>query len=188
MSAAQAAGHSVRQASRRLFGEALLSAALSVALLAVGLILGELGAREPGALFIAIGLLLAWDAWHRRHTGKRFRVGAVAEERVGSRLWKLEELGWLVEHDVQKGGGGNIDHVVQSPAVTFVVETKAGGWARRDLAQALRHAEWAARRYRGQRTVIPVLCLQRSKRRPEFVDGVYRVGADRLVDFMLDRG
>jgi len=119
--------------------------------------------------------------------GKRFGVGAVAEERVGSRLWKLEELGWLVEHDVQKSGGGNIDHVVQSPAVTFVIETKAGG-GRRDLAQALRHAEWAARRYRGQRTVIPVLCLQHSRQRPELVDGVYTVGACHIVDLMLDRG
>jgi hypothetical protein len=188
MNAAQAAGHSVRQTSRRHFGEALLSAALSVALLAVGLILCELGAREAGGLFIILGVLFAWDAWRRRRAGKRFRVGAVAEERVGSRLWKLEELGWLVEHDVQKSGGGNIDHVVQSPAVTFVVETKARGWARRDLAQALRHAEWAARRYRCQRAVIPVLCLQHSRQRPELVDGVYRVGACNLVDLMLDRG
>ncbi len=164
-----------------------MSTALSVALLAVGLILGELGAREAGALFIVIGLLFAWDAWRRGRAGQRYKVGAIAEERVGSRLWKLEELGWLVEHDVQKGGGGNIDHVVQLPAVTFVIETKAGG-GRWDLAQALRHAQWAARRYGGQRTVIPVLCLQRSKQRPELVDGVYRVGACHLVDFMLDRG
>jgi hypothetical protein len=186
MSTVQAAGHSVRRTSRRLFGEALLSAFLSVALLAVGLILGELGEREAGALFVVIGVLLAWDAWCRGRVSKRLRVGAVAEERVGSRLWKLEELGWLVEHDVQKGGGGNIDHVVQSPAVTFVIETKAGG--RWDLAQALRHAQWATRHYRGQRTVIPVLCLQHSKQRPELVDGVYRVGACHLVDLMLDRG
>jgi len=164
-----------------------LSTVLSVALLAAGLILGELGEREAGGLFIVIGVLFAWDAWRRGRAGRRFRVGAVAEERVGSRLWKLEELGWLVEHDVQKGGGGNIDHVVQSPAVTFVIETKVGG-GRWDLAQALRHAQWAARHYRGQRAVIPVLCLQHSRQRPELVDGVYRVGACHLVDLMLDRG
>ena len=141
-----------------------------------------------GGLFIVVGILLAWDARRRGRAGTRFKVGAIAEERVGSRLWKLEELGWLVEHDVQKGGGGNIDHVVQSPAVTFVIETKAGGCAPRDLTQAFRHAEWAAQRYRGQRTVVPVLCLHHSQQYPELVDGVYRVGASRLVAFMLDRG
>lgn len=188
MNAGQAAGYSVRQTSRRLYGEALQSAVYAVALLAVGLILGELGAREVGGLFIVVGILLAWDAWRRRRTGTRFKVGAIAEERVGSRLWKLEELDWLVEHDVQKGGGGNIDHLVQSPAVTFVIETKVGGGAPRDIAQALRHAEWARRRYGGQRTVVPVLCLQHSKQRPELIDGVYRVGASRLVSFMLDKG
>lgn len=188
MNAGQAAGYSVRQTSRRLYGEALQSAVYSVALLAVGLILGDLGAQEVGGLFIAVGLLLAWDAWRRRRAGTRFKVGAIAEERVGSRLWKLEELDWLVEHDVPKGGGGNIDHLVQSPAVTFVIETKAGGGTPRDIAQALRHAEWARRRYGDQRAIIPVLCLQHSKRRPELVDSVYRVGASRLVSFMLDKG
>lgn len=184
----QAAGHSVRQASRHLYSEALWRAVWAVAALAVGLALGEAGIGEVGALFIVAGVLLAWDARSRGRAGARFKAGAVAEERVASRLWKLEGLGWLVEHDVQKVGGGNIDHVVQSPAVTFVIETKAGRGAPGDLAQARRHAEWAARRYGGQRTIVPVLCLQRSKQRPEMLDGVYRVGASRLVGFMLDRG
>jgi hypothetical protein len=188
MSAGQAAGYSVRQTSRRLYGEALLSAVCSVALLAVGLILGDLGAREVGGLFIIVGILLAWDARRRGRAGTRFKVGAIAEERVGSRLWKLEALDWLVEHDVPKGGGGNIDHLVQSPAVTFVIETKAGRDTPRDIAQALRHAEWARRRYGGQRAIVPVLCLQHSKQRPELIDGVYRVGASHLVSFMLDKG
>ncbi len=188
MSARQAAGYSVRQTSRRLYGEALLRAVCSVVLLAAGLILGELGAREVGGLFVVVGILLAWDARHRGRAGTRFKVGAIAEERVGSRLWKLEELGWLVEHDVPKGGGGNIDHLVQSPAVTFVIETKAGRGTPRDIAQAIRHAEWARRRYGDQRAIVPVLCLQHSKQRPELVDGVYRVGASHLVSFMLDKG
>jgi hypothetical protein len=188
MNAGQAAGYSVRQTSRRLYGEAFLSAVCSLALFAAGLILGELGAQEVGGLFLIVGLLFAWDAWRRRRMGTRFKVGAIAEERVGSRLWKLEKLDWLVEHDVPKGGGGNIDHLVQSPAVTFVIETKAGGGTPRDIAQALQHAEWARRRYGGQRAIVPVLCLQHSKQRPELVDGVCRVGASHLVSFMLDKG
>ncbi|HEX7244080.1 MAG TPA: nuclease-related domain-containing protein [Solirubrobacterales bacterium] len=112
----------------------------------------------------------------------------MAEERVGSRLWKLEELGWLVEHDVQKGGGGNIDHVVQSPAVTFVIETKAGASGSCDLSQVLRHAEWAVCHYGSRREIVPVLCLQRSRQGPELIEGIHAVGASNLVGFMLDRG
>lgn len=188
MNVAQAAGHSVRQTSRRLIGEALLRALISVALLAVGLVLGEFGAREVGALFIAVGLLVAWDARQRGRSGRSHKAGAHAEERVGSRLWKLEEAGWLVAHDVQTNEGGCIAHVAQSPAATFVIATAAGGFDRRDLAQVLRHAEWAARCYGSQRAIFPVLCLQHSKQRPELTEGVYRVGASHLVAFMLDRG
>lgn len=157
-------------------------------LLAIGLALGAIGATEAAGFFIAGGLLLALSARRRRGKGERFRIGVIAEERVGSRLWKLEELGWLLEHDVQKGGGGNIDHLVHSPAVTFVIETKAGAGKARDRAQVLRHAEWATRRYGGLREVVPIFCLQRSKQKPESIGGVYRVGASCLVDLMLDRG
>jgi hypothetical protein len=182
------AGYSVRRSSLRLYGEAQSCAALSAMLLAIGLILFQLGVREMAALFIAVGVLFAWSAWTRLRAGGRFKAGAVAEERIGSRLWRLEEIGWLVEHDVQKGGGGNIDHLVYSPAVTFVIETKARRCAPRDLAQVLRHSEWAERRYLGGRRIVPVLCLQHSKKPPEMVDGVWEVGSRHLVDFLLDRG
>jgi hypothetical protein len=188
MNAAQAAGHSVRQTSRRLVGEALLRALISVVLLSVGLVLSELGAQEVGTLFIAVGLLFAWNARQRGRSGRSHKAGALAEERVGSRLWKLEEAGWLVAHDVPTNDGGCIAHVVQSPAVTFVIATAAGGFDRRDLAQVLRYAEWAAQRYGGQRAIVPVHCLQHSKQRSELIDGVYRVGASHLVSFMLDKG
>ena len=188
MSSAQVAGRSVRRASRHFYGAALLRAACSAALLSIGTALGTVGAGEVGALFIGVGLLLAWDALQRKRSGRRFAVGATAEERVGSRLWKLEELGWLVAHDVQKGGGGNIDHLVHSPAVTFVIETKAGGWRPSDLVQVQRHAEWAIDHYQGEREVVPVLCVQASKRGPEFINGVHVVGAPFLVDLLLDRG
>jgi len=188
MNTAQPAGHSVRRVSQRFFAEALLRVGAVVVFGAVGLILIDLDMREEGSLFVVAAIVLAWGARSRARLGAQFKVGAIAEERVGSRLWKLEELGWLVEHDVQKRGGGNIDHVVQSPAVTFVIETKAGGCRPRDLAQVRRHAQWAAQRYGGRRVIIPVLCQQRSNRGGELVEGVYRVGADRLVALMLDRG
>ena len=188
MSSVHAAGHKVRQDARRHLGRAGRSAVCSLALLSAGLLLDLAAGPEPATVFLAIGCLVAWDAWRHRKVGVRFRFGAAAEERVGSRLWKLEELGWLVEHDVPKCGGGDVDHVVQSPAITFVVETKAGHGRPEDLDQARRHAEWARRRFGSSRPVIPVLCLQGSRLRPESIGGVCRVGAAHLVDFMLDRG
>lgn len=188
MNSVAAAGHSVRHEARRHLGRAGRSAVCSLALLGIGLLLARAAGPESATLLLAIGCLFAWDAWRHRKLGVRFRTGAVAEERVSSRLWKLEELGWLVEHDVPKPGGGNVDHVVQSPAITFVIETKSGRGRPDDLDQARRHAEWARRRFGALRTVIPVLCLQGSRLRPESVDGVCRVGAAHLVDFMLDRG
>lgn len=188
MNAIATAGGSVRQKASGFFGDASLCAGCALVLLSVGLVVSQLGAPELGGLLVVVGILFAWEARQKWRLGTRFRIGAIAEERVGSRLWKLEELGWLIEHDVPKGHGGNVDHVVQSPAVTFVVETKAGQGKLRDLDQARRHAEWASQRFGGGRTVIPILCLQRSKQDPEEVRGVYRVSASHLVDFMLDRG
>lgn len=188
MSSVNAAGHRVRLGARRHLERAGRSAVYALVLLGAGLLLRRAAGPEPATVFFAIGCLVAWDAWRHRKIGVRLRAGAAAEERIGSRLWKLEELGWLVEHAVPKRGGGDVDHVVQSPAVTFVVETKAGHGRPEDLAQARRHAEWARRRFGSTRSVIPVLCLQGSRLRPESVDGVCRVGAPHLVDFMLDRG
>jgi hypothetical protein len=188
MNFVHAAGHRVRLEARHHLGRAGRSAVCPLGLIGVGLLVDRVAGPESTALFLAIGCLVSWDAWRHRKLGVRYRSGAVAEERFDSRLWKLEELGWLVEHDVPKRGGGDVDHVVQSPAITFVVETKAGRGRPEDLDQARRHAEWASRRFGSSRTVIPVLCLQGSRLRPKSVDGVCRVGAAHLVDFMLDRG
>lgn len=178
----------IRHEAHRLLGRAARSTTYSLALFGTGILIGRAAGTEAATVFFAIGILVAGDAWCHWKAGVRFRTGAVAEERIGSRLWKLEELGWLVEHGVPKGGGGDIDHLVQSPATTFVVETKSGRGGPDDLDQARRHAEWARCRFGSSRTVVPVLCLQRSRLRPESVDGVCRVGATHLVDFMLDWG
>ena len=141
-----------------------------------------------GALFVAIAVVVGWEARKRLHLARRYRVGAVAEECVGSRLSVLEERGWLVEHDVRKSGRGNIDHLVHAPAVTFLIETKAARWRERDIEQARRHVRWAAARYGRERDLVGVICVQRSEDRPRQVDGVYVVGAVHLVDLLADRG
>lgn len=188
MNANATAGQSVRQTSRRLYEEAAWRALGSALLLGFGVAIGAGGGGGVGALIIGGGLLVGNDARERARSARRFKIGAIAEERVGSRLWALEAWDWLVEHDVQKRGGGNIDHVVDSPAVTFVIDTKASKWDLRDIAQAHRHAEWAARHYGGEREIVPVICVQGSNQHVEVVDGVYTVGAPWVNDFLLNRG
>jgi hypothetical protein len=188
MNASETAGYSVRLTSRRLYGEAGCAAVASVGLLVIGTVLGPGAGGGAGTLCIGFGLLAAIRARARAQSARRFKIGAIAEERVGSRLWALEDRGWLVEHDVQKAGGGDIDHLVHSPAVTFVIETKRSQCDARAISQVQRHAGWAADRYGPKREIVALVCVARSTQPPRSVDGVYEVGAPRLVDFLLDRG
>jgi hypothetical protein len=188
MNANAIAGQSVRQTSRRLYEEAGSRALGAALLLFLGIAIGAKGGGGVGALLIGAGLYVGIGARERARSAHNFKVGAVAEERVGSRLWALEDWGWLVEHDVAKRGGGNVDHVVQSPGVTFVIETKRSHWDYRAIGQVHRHADWAARHYGGEREIVPVICVQRSGQYPELIDGVYIVGAPHLKGFLLDRG
>lgn len=182
------AGHSVRQSARRHYEQAGLLALLGAGLLTGAVLTGADAAGGVAAIFCAVGVLVVFEARRQLRLARRFTVGARSEERVGSRLWVLEERGWLVAHDVGKEGGGNIDHLVHSPTVTFVVETKNSNARERDLEQSRRHARWAAATYGAERRVISVICAQRSGDQPRLVDGVYVVGAPHLVNFMLDRG
>lgn len=177
-------GESVRETSRRLYEQAGRRALAAAALLALGVAIGARGGDGVGALLIAAGVLVATGAWGRARSARGFRIGAIAEERVGARLDRLEERGWLVEHDAQKRGGGNVDHIVHAASVTFAIDTKASRWCHRDLGQAHRHADWAARRYGGGREVVPVICVQGADLPVGLHDGVYVVGAPRLLDFL----
>ncbi len=178
----------MRQTSGRLYREAAEWALGSALLFGLGLAIGASGGGGVGALLIAGGLLVANGARTRARSARRFKAGAIAEERVGSRLWVLEECGWLVEHDVQKRGGGNVDHVVHSPGVTFVIDTKASSWSYRDISQAHRHVEWAAGYFGAGREIVPVICVQRSNQEAKLIDSVYTLGAPRIKGFLLDRG
>jgi hypothetical protein len=179
-------GESVRETSRRLYEQAGRKALVAAALLALATAIGARGGGGVGAILIAAGLLVANEARGRARSARGFKIGAIAEERVGARLGALEEWGWVVEHDVQKRGGGNVDHVVHAAGVTFVIDTKASRWRYRDLAQAHRHADWAARRYGGGREIVPVVCVQGADLPARLFDGVFVVGAARLTDFLCD--
>ena len=60
------------------------------------------------------------------HTDERaWRIGADAEENVGSRLDRLDPTEWLVLHDiVLNDKGTNLDHLVIGPAGVFSLNTK----------------------------------------------------------------
>jgi hypothetical protein len=50
--------------------------------------------------------------------------GAEGERRTEKALRRLERKGWTVEHDVQRDGRANLDHVVRGPGGVFLLETK----------------------------------------------------------------
>lgn len=57
------------------------------------------------------------------HIG-HWQRGAEGERKTEKALRKLERAGWTIEHDIQREGRGNIDHIVQGPAGVFLLETK----------------------------------------------------------------
>jgi len=144
--------------------------------------------QTPIAYLAALAVVLGRGARRLHHEAGGYRLGALSEERVGALLEGLP-AGWLVEHDVEKRGGGDIDHVAHSPgATTFLVDTKRSRWRGEDIAQAHRHVEWAARHYGRRRAIVPVICVQRSRRGPETIGGVQVVGATYLVAYLREHG
>ena len=175
--------------SHRLYGRAGRYLLGSLALLALAMAIGASRLGGAGAIFLALGLIGVADARKFARSARRFRVGAAAEERVAERISDLPLLGWVVMHDVQKEGGGNLDHLVHSPGTTYVIDTKARRWRHGDIDQAHRHVAWAARRYgRRDRHVVPIICIEAGDCRTQLLDGVYIVAASNLRDFLLDRG
>jgi hypothetical protein len=54
-----------------------------------------------------------------------WRRGAEGERKTERALKPLEHEGWTAEHDVQRDGRGNLDHILRSPrGAVFLLETK----------------------------------------------------------------
>lgn len=177
-------GASVRRTERRLHFKAGLRIMGAVVLLAAAIAVLAKGSSSS-AILLAIGggfsLLSARRVVER---ARAFGLGAIAEEEIGS---LLDQLGapWLVEHDVQKGGGGNVDHILHSPAGIYLIDTKRSRYREKDFDQARRHTAWGYRRFGGDSHIVPVICVQRSDLRPELIQGVWIVGAGQLQSFLL---
>jgi hypothetical protein len=54
----------------------------------------------------------------------KWRRGAEGERKTERALRRLERKGWTVEHDVQRDGRSNLDHIVRGPSGVFLLETK----------------------------------------------------------------
>jgi Nuclease-related domain len=181
------AGASVRASASRHYADAARRGAFVLALVAVALAVASRGAFFSSLVLVLVAAGLGRKAHGVWKSGNGYRAGAISEERVGAILAELAPP-WRVEHDVLKRGGGNVDHVVHSPRVTFAIDTKRSRWKDADLGQARRHAEWAERHFGSRRSVVPVICVERSSKPAVMVDGVYIVGASELVRLLLDFG
>ncbi|MFD4917683.1 nuclease-related domain-containing protein [Streptomyces virginiae] len=55
-----------------------------------------------------------WDSWY---------AGLEGERRVGRELERLSLQGWRVLHGIEKGNGGDIDHLLIGPGGVFSINT-----------------------------------------------------------------
>jgi hypothetical protein len=71
----------------------------------------------------AIGLIVFVRDDPPQHVAN-WRRGAEGERKTEKALRSLERSGWSVEHDLQREGRANLDHVVKGPRGVFLLETK----------------------------------------------------------------
>jgi hypothetical protein len=121
----------------------------------------------------------------RRAVGRRrtpLDGGAAAELAVGTELDKLGAEGFTIEHDIDRLGAGNVDHLVCGPTGAFMIETKRSGYRMSDLLTARRRAAklhdllgvW----------VTPVICIHRRRGNPFPHERVWIVPRDRLLEWL----
>lgn len=155
---------------------------------ALVLIVGLSASRIPGDALMVFALLLLgaglfWKARCSQRLADRWRVGADSERAVQRALKGLGDSGWVVRNGVRWPGGGDIDHLVRSPAGGgFVIETKTRTFSEEHLRRTAATARWASRRRRRYPAgVVPVLCVVRARRVESRYGGVVVVSLDRLV-------
>lgn len=108
--------------------------------------------------------------------------GARSERAVGETLASLGG-GYVVMHDIEQRGEGNIDHLVSGPTGVYLVETKHRRYQEHDLRKAKRQAAKLHDELRVR--VTPVICIDlRRGREPYAHHGVWIVSRDRIVDWL----
>ena len=142
-----------------------------------------------GAIFVSA--VVAWSLSMVR-TDSTWHRGLAAERRVGDRIeHALVRRGCAFAHDVKEaiGSGGNVDHVVLTPAGVWVVETKAAWLDDARFQQALRQVSNNVKRVRGKlATSLPirgalVIADDRNAYESDFDSNGVPITAFRLVSF-----
>jgi Holliday junction resolvase-like predicted endonuclease len=176
------AAQAARRARLIWFGLGLFFLVDGVVLaLAVGHRLSIVGS----ALFLSV--VIAAKPYADRYVDKqlRWRKGAQAEEAVGETLNELRREGWVLMHDIERVGEGNIDHIASGPDGVFLVETKARRYEEAHLVKAKRQA---ARLHDELGVwVTPVICLHTRKAKPFRTQGVWVVPHERLLEWLREQ-
>jgi hypothetical protein len=150
-----------------LFGALALGIVLDV----VALALGAGTAAGVGAVLLAI---FVWVIGSRQiETATRWMKGANAELAVGEALNELRREGFVVMHDIEQHGEGNIDHLVSGPNGIYLIETKFKSYRPEQLVKAKRQAARLGRELGVW--VTPVIVLPKRSGKPYQHDRVWIV-------------
>jgi hypothetical protein len=170
------------QAARRSVRVWLLAAGLfAIAAFAIGLVVSNRATVVTSLLVIAAAIGLRRYANREADLAVRWLSGARAEEAVGQELNKLRP-DFVVMHDLDHVGPGNVDHVVSGPTGVYMVETKRYRYEVDDLRKA--RARAAAIGDLLGVWVTPVICLATREREPFNHDRVWivsRIGINNWI-------
>ena len=115
------------RAYRRRIRWPLLIVVLPIFAFAIGVIL----LRKTDRWSLAAGAALAVGTAFAMYTldeppqhVQKWKRGAEGERKTAKALQPLLRKGWTVEHDVQRDGKANLDHVLTGPPGVFLLETK----------------------------------------------------------------
>lgn len=159
---------------------------LFYAAMVLGLLVLVAGFELRNDVLAVVALLAMYSAGrlHDRRTElwRRWTTGANAETEVGTTLNELRRRGFVVLHDLEREGEGNVDHLVSGPTGVYLIETKARRYERKHLAKARRQA---ARLNESLGVwVTPVISLPARKRAPWRDAGVWIVPRGHLVEWI----
>ena len=131
---------------------------------------------------VAFALLAGLLGDRRSRRAVPWSLGAQSEIAVGDVLDDLRREGFVVMHDLEQSGEGNVDHLVAGPTGVFMIETKRSGYTERDLRKARRQA---ARLHPELGTwITPVICLDRRDQTPFRHDRVWIIGRSYLREWI----
>jgi hypothetical protein len=171
------------QAARRgVLVWAYVGALVAVILFAIGLIVASRATALTSLLLIGLAVLLKLRGDRAISAAMPWRWGAKAEIEVGRALDLLKLEKYEVEHDIQRPGEANLDHVVSGPNGVYLVETKSHWFKPGAPKRAKRQAKWL--RYEIGVWVTPVICILRRREGPIQVDGVSVVPAHGVLDWI----